>query len=66
MIVLQKPSNLPKDYDAWFKKLQKVMNEKNFYEIGVYAKKLESFSSEELWRVTLNNMKTIRINKGTK
>ena len=64
MLILQRPNDLPKDYYIWFELLNKIILEKNFHKLGIYAKKLESFTSEELWKITLNNMKTISILKG--
>ena len=64
MLILQRPNDLPKDYYIWFELLNKIILEKKFHKLGIYAKKLESFTSEELWKITLNNMKTISILKG--
>jgi len=65
-MILKQPSDLPKEYYEWFEELKKVINTKEFHKIGVYVKKLESFTPEELWKVTLSNMKTVHIKKGSK
>ena len=66
MILFQRPNDLPKEYYEWFNKFQKIVDTKDFHKIGLYAKKLESFTPEELWKVTLNKMRTVGVIKKVK